>query len=634
MKSTLFSLILLFLFLISCSKKQDDALNMPPSSFSITEITLSKSPNTAAIFWEQSIDPELDDIYYQIELFQYFTESESTEIIESLNLEETSYIFEDLNIFKKYKIQIIALDSNGNQSETVSSDIEFPMNFNAPSPVEGFEYVYDRTNSMITITWENSTDPDGDEISYEFDIYSYPTNNTNDPRVYIAENLNINDLSYTFETNESRKYYINITSVDIYGNRNSPEANHIIFILPTGTWEGDLNLNTQDEVNEFFDHNIQIVNGDIRIGAPYARYIGGVLQAFSEPIVDLSPLSGIEVINGDVYINSYHYHQFENLVGFEEVTTIQGNITIEQSPSVGVSNGYQPNFMKSLDGLSNLFILGGLKIKDNLALESFEGLNNLVEIGGDITIRNNSNLLSFSGFNNLSSIGGNLIISGSLSLSTINAFNNVNFISGILSIYRTQITNLNFLTNLSEVDELVLGGNAVLVNTNGLNLSVLNTILVRDNNLLESINFTQGNINPSRPVFLRIMNNPNLSNIQVLDGIETFTSIDINNNPKLISLNSISDVVSVQNYLRIQNNDLLQDLEPLSNLILIECGSVASDGGENQGNLAIVGNYNLTNFCGLTNFFVSNGLCSLDFSINQNAFNPTNQDIINGNCSN
>ncbi len=627
-------LILIGLFFVRCNKQEED-LNMPPSSIIINEIILSKSPNVATISWQESIDPEQDEVNYQIEFYIYNMESSDYEKIGSYNSSETTYSFNNLDVLKKYRVEIFASDDIGNKSETISFEIEYPRNSIPPSKVDNIEYFHDKANNSITISWESAIDTGGDEISYELDIYIYPEDNTNNPEVFIVKELVTSELEYTFNTNESRDYYLNITALDVYGNR-STQTRKLLFIIPTGIWEGDLNFVSQEDVDRFIGHDIQIINGNIIIREPHVTF-RHVVTPITEPIVDLSPLEGIKTINGDVFLNSYGYHRFENLSAFGEVTSIQGTLEITQTPG-NISDYYQhqPNFVKNLEGLSNLSTLGGLVIDNHRSLETIQSLNSLSEVKeGGIRISYNENLSVISGFQNLLSIEGDLRLSNNPSLHSVNAFNNLNFVANDLTILETKLKNLDFLANLSEVKGLKLVSNPDLLDGNLLNLITLSNLSVIENNSLESVHITQGNIQSNKPVSIRISDNPNLNTVTGFEDVLTFTEIDIRNNPKFTSLNGFNNVVTIQNYLRIANNDILNNLDALSNLSLIECGDpVYNSNGEIEGNLVITGNFNLTNFCGLTNIFVVNGLCSLEYLISQNAFNPTNQDFLNGNCNN
>jgi len=107
---------------------------------------------------------------------------------------------------------------------------------------------------------------------------------------------------------------------------------------------------------------------------------------------------------------------------------------------------------------------------------------------------------------------------------------------------------------------------------------------------------------------LFIGGNSGNSNITNLEGLETITSIDgslfIGENPGLTTLSGLENLNFVGNNIEIGN-----------------------DGGP-----ALYPNPNLSDFCALTNLFISGTYRSVWFV--GNAYNPTVQNMIDGNCSN
>ncbi len=89
----------------------------------------------------------------------------------------------------------------------------------------------------------------------------------------------------------------------------------------------------------------------------------------------------------------------------------------------------------------------------------------------------------------------------------------------------------------------------------------------------------------------------------------------------VLSLNSLNSITKIDGGLVIYNTTL-SNLTGLDNLILLGSYFMISDNSE------------LIDFCALTNLF-TNGTYDIYgiFSIGSNAYNPTTQDIIDGNCS-
>uniref|UniRef100_UPI003A8F7F1C hypothetical protein n=1 Tax=Gelidibacter japonicus TaxID=1962232 RepID=UPI003A8F7F1C len=122
----------------------------------------------------------------------------------------------------------------------------------------------------------------------------------------------------------------------------------------------------------------------------------------------------------------------------------------------------------------------------------------------------------------------------------------------------------------------------------------------------------------------RFENLPNFEGLNGLTNVEGNVLIGgdfFNKNLNLYSLDGLENLTTVGGYVHVQGNDQLQDLDGFSGLQNVE--------GEY---LRVRANFNLTDLCGLTNIVVSGGIAGY-YSVYENLYNPTEQDIIDGNCS-
>jgi hypothetical protein len=110
-----------------------------------------------------------------------------------------------------------------------------------------------------------------------------------------------------------------------------------------------------------------------------------------------------------------------------------------------------------------------------------------------------------------------------------------------------------------------------------------------------------------------------INNLDALSSIKTIRNLQIYDSPLLDDINGLSNLSKVNCSVNIRGNNLLTKLDVFSNITEIGC------------HLLIINNDNLTDFCGITTL-VSNGVT--EYGVYGNAFNPTEQDIIDGNCSN
>lgn len=123
------------------------------------------------------------------------------------------------------------------------------------------------------------------------------------------------------------------------------------FASQAQTYNGDLTLSTQNEVNAF---NYSEVTGDLNIG----------YSSLTSDITDFSPLLSLNIVNGNLNI-------------------------------------YKNDGIINLEGLNNLSIVGGdFTIKNNENLTSLIGIYNIIDIGGNLTIFQNDKLTNLAGVEN------------------------------------------------------------------------------------------------------------------------------------------------------------------------------------------------------------------------------------------
>jgi hypothetical protein len=164
------------------------------------------------------------------------------------------------------------------------------------------------------------------------------------------------------------------------------------------------------------------------------------------------------------------------------------------------------------------------------------------------------------------------------------------------------ITNLNALSTLVEI------GTATNVDYA---IRILNNSSLTDLSGLENLRAWKGG---------GVISGNKISDLSVFSQIERIDgSFSISNEPLLANLNGLSNIIEITGELQIINNSSLLNLSGLENL-----NRLGQD-------LSIIGNVNLTDFCGLENL-INNDFSGV-YAVFSNAFNPTQEDIENGNCS-
>lgn len=233
--------------------------------------------------------------------------------------------------------------------------------------------------------------------------------------------------------------------------------------------------------------------------------------------------------------------------------------------------------LTSLHGLHNITSITSLRINNCNALTDLSGLGSLQEITGLSATDDN--------FEGRFSIVDNPQLLSFVGLDNLTSIGQSSTSNFVVEFSGSGFQSLEGLNNISTIN-----GQVILFN-----LSQITT--------LEGLN----NLQSVRS--LRISANANLLN---LDGLNNLQSINgaliFGSNPNLLNIDGLSNVLEVQDFIT------TLDIFPCNG-----CSPVAT------------GNESLTDFCGFENLF-TNGIYQ-DVEIADNAYNPTVQDIVDGNCS-
>ncbi len=286
---------------------------------------------------------------------------------------------------------------------------------------------------------------------------------------------------------------------------------------------------------------------------------------------------------GDIWLNSQTKVDSFGALGY---STFQGHLRIHHTSITDLSSlsdlttvigkltvFNNPN-LTSLNGLENITkVTDVLSINNNNAITSLDGLSNLDSVEVELKITNNDNLSSILGLNNLSYIGQELTIKSNLSLTNLDGLNNLNYMNdGKVSIEdNLNLNQINGLESQTNLHSLKISNNEALVNLNG----------------LHNIYHVQ---------ILRIINNNTLTTLEGIDNLASSSNIDITSNSSLSSVNGLNNLTSAYS-LYFYDNTVLAD------------------------------------YCALNNY-INNANSSFNFFItNQNLYNPTVEDLIDGICA-
>ncbi len=133
-----------------------------------------------------------------------------------------------------------------------------------------------------------------------------------------------------------------------------------------------------------------------------------------------------------------------------------------------------------------------------------------------------------------------------------------------------------------------------------------------------------------------------------IDGLSSITSVlgglELSSNPLIVNVDGLNNINSLGGDLIFSSNDNLSNIEGLNNLQHVggKLGFYGVDDLSNLeelnnlqyvgGDMTFYGNDFLFNFCGISSLLINNGLIG-EYRAENNAYNPSQQDIIDGNCS-
>ncbi len=284
------------------------------------------------------------------------------------------------------------------------------------------------------------------------------------------------------------------------------------------------------------------------------------LIVFQSSAYDLSPLSLIEKIKGDVRFDlSFN---FLGLSGMSSLKEIDGSFIVDDMDSILDFAGQE-----TLEKIGGDFI-----VIDNSRLLDFDGLFSLAEIGGKLEIVNNSELLTITNVTSLQYLGltsqSDLIIERNNNLIDLNGLQSIEEIKGKLSVrYNNNLLNIDGLSGIQLVNSTIkINDNDNLLNTNGLrNLEFCNnSIEVGLNSKVKAINFQSLKLFKNR---LLITENPELRMIKGMNTIQKFDgNIYIDNNIKLDTIQAFNNLREAGNLLALSRNGFLPNFNFLSKL--------------------------------------------------------------------
>ncbi len=378
-------------------------------------------------------------------------------------------------------------------------------------------------------------------------------------------------------------------------------------------------------------------------------------------IIEQSPIGSfkIDANTGQLYVDKTSIYDFETNTSITgKVKVENGNISKESAINITINDVDEDIFVGSVELRSqedvdefgfNKYreITGDLKLREDEDSENpiidLSSLNTIQNIGGDLAIFATSALQTLEGLNNIENVN-RCIIYDNQNVEDISALQGIMVTRFINVSNNPKITSLGVFSNIETLESGVqISGNNSLTSLQGFNnlIFIGGSLIIRYNENLNNI--FELNLLTTIGGRLDISDNPNLINLNGLSNLQTVQSdVWLMDNEHLFDINGLQNLTSFNGEMIINRCDNLQNVDGLIGLTSIErlqilqCDSLQHlDGAANLTSVdavSINNNESLNDFCGLTTL-IKNSF-SGSYSVYENLFNPTIEDMINENCSN
>lgn len=399
----------------------------------------------------------------------------------------------------------------------------------------------------------------------------------------IAPNVS-KDLEITFSPSEEKEYIGNLQ----FTSNATKNSTHITVkgVGVSDVFEGDVNVLSQEELEDFSSRGYKSINGKLSIGSAF----GTNGYAFPYEITDLTPLNTITSVKSLDIIHT-------------TLTSIEGLENIDVTTFIQIAFN---KTLKTLKGFPQKRDTGiGLNLNGN---EELESINDLLHIKSFAWLRiaSNINLENLEGLNNVTEVGGDLSIEGNLRIENLNELTNLKLVGEDLSIRDNQAL-YSFCGLLPLVTDGEIKGTFYLMNRNRFNPG--------------SIKFECERLVP----------------LNEYHGVQTWISgdywLDFFKEKKFTKISGEIYIKGDQ----IKDLSALNAVEEFNGTVYIEETALTSLEGLNnikkiKSSINLKNNQMLSNYCALNNLIQTQ---TTDYTIRteSNLYNPTKTDLINGNCS-
>lgn len=349
--------------------------------------------------------------------------------------------------------------------------------------------------------------------------------------------------------------------------------------------EGEVNFSSIDSLSSDNDlESLKTIGGSLTFKNVYGDFkldwtalesIGLAFRIEESGIGHLEGFNNLFSINGRFLIEENSI--LKNISGFNSLNTIGSHMLIENNPELGI-----------IQGFNDLILIDGTcYIRVNDSLTSIEGFENLEVITSWLEVTNNPNLsnccilMAFinvpyttssiysngSGCSSISQIIANCedsqLCQGSIVLNSqaeVDAFpsnHDCRIIFGNLTINGTNVTNLDSLYTLEQVNgSFILSNNQNLGNVDGLiNLQIVaNNFEIENNDALLNLNGLYGLTNVGDNFIIKDIDSPVFN----IDGLSTIRAVW--ENLRLINIPNLSNTIGFESLFKIEESVVVENV--------------------------------------------------------------------------
>ena len=200
-------------------------------------------------------------------------------------------------------------------------------------------------------------------------------------------------------------------------------------------YRGNITVTTQTEVNDLYTRleNIKTILGNLTVGSS--------VSSQRSDITDLTPLSNITLITGDIRIQQNE--QLTNLNGLDSLQSIGGYFNVNSN-----------NSLTTLGNFSTLQSVGEyISINNNSSLTTLGNFTDLQSIGQYFSVTGNDSLTTLGDFPDLQTIGGYVSVGSNDILTTLGDFPDLQTIDGYFGVrFNAKLTTLGDFPDLQTID--------------------------------------------------------------------------------------------------------------------------------------------------------------------------------------